>query len=1069
MSNTLYVTLDEVKAHLRIDDNIQDTYLSGLTLASQRIIETHISLSLEDMYNLMGDIDPMIKQAILLQVGFLYANAGDSIKLTELPQVVSQICFLWDYTNTLTGSTTGITIIYPEHVDILTLKVHERTDLSGETYLWNVGTNDESLVNKAYVDGISGVRYLTDLLDVAFSGVTEGDVMYYSGGTWTNTTLLTDLQSDMLAVQADIVALSGQTWQNASDIEALSGATGAQNLDDLNDVDTSGVTTGQALIYSGGTWVSGDVATSTEWGGITGTLSNQTDLQNELDSLDNDISTVSGQTYINKDDIAVVSGQTYINKDDIAVVSGETYKMGHVYNLNGFDELDDESLGTLSWDNATRTLSISPASGYSKFWYYVSNIKYEKTATESIQLPDVTGMYYIYFTGENLAYETYENLDPAVFYDYAIVGLVYWNSNTQEGQPGNERHGIRMDSRSHEYHHDTVGALYETGLDISGLASGNDTFSAITIGKIWDEDIRHTMASPQTEARFMYLSGSTNGTWYFTSATDDLGYLPAGASHYVWNENTGSEWKLTEGTTSTDFFCTHFMAMPTLDGVEVVKVIGQNAYANKGAARDAIYSELQSLSMHGLVTPEVVFLYTVIIKRDGTLVALDDGSLYLDHRYVKGAGSSAQANPVVWGDITGTLSDQTDLEARFNGLTLDDLSGVTISGPTESQVLRYSGSTWVNATAPAGATTLDGLTDVTITSASDKDFLQYNASSSEWENVEGEDINDNVADGQVLYRNGDTISGMTISSSTSWGDITGTLSNQTDLQNELDSLDNDISSVSGQTYQNKSDIAELSGNTSASWGDITGTLSNQTDLQDALDLKLNTSGTTKTVIDYKFLYDNTIYSDAGQISQFFNLTGSTVDNTEIFHHLEEDNSYVRIGTSTESYKGYTDSNGYHRYAMLHPDKFIVGVQGLSIDDQILTLWFNTGNECMDLQTDLWVNGKSTLKDDVEIQGDLTFDYHIESSSATTYTIADTDNNRILEFTTGTTITLPTGTTVSEGFSCTLMNFSDDDLNLSTSGTLRSKDSMTKVASKYAGVTVYYKGSDTWVAFGDLSS
>ena len=98
---------------------------------------------------------------------------------------------------------------------------------------------------------------------------------------------------------------------------------------------------------------------------------------------------------------------------------------------------------------------------------------------------------------------------------------------------------------------------------------------------------------------------------------------------------------------------------------------------------------------------------------------------------------------------------------------------------------------------------------------------------------------------------------------TVWGDITGTLSNQTDLQNALDAKadtadlggmasENDAPS-DGKTYGRKNGAwAEVTGGGSGSavWGDITGTLSAQTDLQTALNGKANTGTSyTKTEAD----------------------------------------------------------------------------------------------------------------------------------------------------------------------------------------------------------------------------
>lgn len=62
-------------------------------------------------------------------------------------------------------------------------------------------------------------------------------------------------------------------------IAGLGGST-ARNLYQLIDVNVQGATNGQALVYqsSDGTWIPGTISSSTAWGEITGTLTDQTDL-----------------------------------------------------------------------------------------------------------------------------------------------------------------------------------------------------------------------------------------------------------------------------------------------------------------------------------------------------------------------------------------------------------------------------------------------------------------------------------------------------------------------------------------------------------------------------------------------------------------------------------------------------------------------------------------------------------------------------------------------------------------------------------------------------------------------
>ena len=91
--------------------------------------------------------------------------------------------------------------------------------------------------------------------------------------------------------------------------------------------------------------------------------------------------------------------------------------------------------------------------------------------------------------------------------------------------------------------------------------------------------------------------------------------------------------------------------------------------------------------------------------------------------------------------------------------------------------------------------------------------------------------------------------------SSAWGSITGTLSSQTDLQTALDTKQNNL--VSGTNIKSVNGSTVLgSGNlvidTADAWGDITGTLSDQTDLNTALDnttlIATLTVGTDRTLI-----------------------------------------------------------------------------------------------------------------------------------------------------------------------------------------------------------------------------
>ena len=84
-----YITLDEIKKHLNLDEwsDVDDAYLEQLILAAQKAVELHIGYSLPEILNEYGQIDENVKQAIMLLVGTFYNNREATSELTykEVP------------------------------------------------------------------------------------------------------------------------------------------------------------------------------------------------------------------------------------------------------------------------------------------------------------------------------------------------------------------------------------------------------------------------------------------------------------------------------------------------------------------------------------------------------------------------------------------------------------------------------------------------------------------------------------------------------------------------------------------------------------------------------------------------------------------------------------------------------------------------------------------------------------------------------------------------------------------------------------------------------------------------
>jgi len=105
-------------------------------------------------------------------------------------------------------------------------------------------------------------------------------------------------------------------------------------------------------------------------------------------------------------------------------------------------------------------------------------------------------------------------------------------------------------------------------------------------------------------------------------------------------------------------------------------------------------------------------------RKNGTEPTVPPGATRVSS-VIAGTGLSSSPSPI---ESKGTIN----LDAALN-----QLNDVSISGATNSQVLKYTSGTWSNqdeSGGGGGSTALDDLTDVTITSAAADDFLSYSGS-----------------------------------------------------------------------------------------------------------------------------------------------------------------------------------------------------------------------------------------------------------------------------------------------------------------------------------------------------
>lgn len=373
---------------------------------------------------------------------------------------------------------------------------------------------------------------------------------------------------------------------------------------------------------------------------------------------------------------------------------------------NGFADRDDS---TISFTDGSRTFEIAPA--VTSFVYYQSTQKYTVSSADSVVIADTEGLHFIYYDGSTLSETTTFSL--ALITTYALVGVVYWDATNNEGvYVGDERHGNTMDSTTHAYNHQTFGARHQSGLGLGNMTVGGDgdldihAQLSVSDGGIWDEDIQVSIVdgSPQNlstiaEIPMFYRSGAS-GEWRKIAATS-FPITTTGTGRAAWNEDTGATWQLTE-VTSNDFVLVHLYASPDILN-PIIGIVGQAEYSTANNAEAGADIELLSLQNEqiGSLTPEFVPIATVIFQTGNgksntvksSVEPTADGSDYVDWRFVQGGVGAAASTSAVWGDVQGTLANQTDLQTALDAkLSAVVASDVDSEASTDGWVLTSDGA-----------------------------------------------------------------------------------------------------------------------------------------------------------------------------------------------------------------------------------------------------------------------------------------------------------------------------------------------------------------------------------------
>jgi hypothetical protein len=372
--------------------------------------------------------------------------------------------------------------------------------------------------------------------------------------------------------------------------------------------------------------------------------------------------------------------------------------------------------------------SITPSVTQFRFW--VAGVEYTKTTSQTLTLPNVTGLYLIVYDNTGtLQYKTsYLDFDAE-----APVAHVYWNATTGAGRLAEQRHGVAMDWATHEYLHRTRGAAYASGLAISNYTTeGNGSLNShaqfdLSGGTFFDEDLKFDIThSDSPTAPFAqdlqgpgripvaYHLGAT-GTWYFDTATD---YAVKVGTIAKYNLNTAGTW------TTPDITNTHYVAMwimaTNFISEPIVAIMGQrtdNKFAN--AKNNNTYA---SLDLTNFPSEEFRPLYRIIFRSANGYTNTPKAYIadVTDFRTVTvSGGASVTLAPNSFGNIAVTGQDPIIAKTVNDTLTLVAGTGITLTtdAATDSVTIASAGAGTVNSGGagkityyPSAGTTVDDTT-----------------------------------------------------------------------------------------------------------------------------------------------------------------------------------------------------------------------------------------------------------------------------------------------------------------------------------------------------------------------
>ena len=514
-------------------------------------------------------------------------------------------------------------------------------------------------------------------------------------------------------------------------------------ISDLSDVTIIDPTNGDFLRYNGSNWINDPVNLTTdtvgEYVAKLAAGSGITITNNSGEGATPNIA-FSG-TIDSVADVqitAAVNGQTliYDGTNWVNTTFPSSEPIGH----------ENKADSVISFDEGSRQFSISPASTSYTVW--CTGKRYVKTSTETVTIPDTSGLYYIYFNSSgSLAYKTtYFTWDQDT-----PTAYIYWNGDDDKAYFfADERHGVALDWQTHEYLHRTRGAAIANGFGASNyVLDGDGSLDAhakidIAGGTFFDEDLQVDIEHSPTPTPNTWKQRLENGAYIPVFYKLNSSWKKDVATQYpfkkvgtrsTYNLNTSGTWS-TQEVDNSKYGVMFIVATNNLNE-PILSIMGQSQYTDQGSAEASSWDDLD---LTGFPIVEFRPLYKIVFQTATSYANTAKTKFVnlLDLRRIITPGEGIPSSPVSdHGNMTGLSDDDHtqylntarhdahDHSTALSTASINDLGDVSIGTVIEGQGLIWSGSSWVNSPIPLN---LDGLSDVAISTATPNQVLKFDGS-----------------------------------------------------------------------------------------------------------------------------------------------------------------------------------------------------------------------------------------------------------------------------------------------------------------------------------------------------